>query len=563
MRLTADVIIHARASINPCDERELDLRGYKIPMVENLGVTQDQFDAMDFSDNEIKKLENFPRYKRLSSLLFCNNHISKISEELGTSLPNLSCLILTNNKLSTLAELKGLGTCTNLKMLSLLHNEVVNKQYYRLYVINLVPSLKQLDFQKVTVKERESAARLAKSQAGQTMMQDVAKQAEKAKTFTPGAPAAEEQKLTDEHRAIYADRIAKATTVEEIEMLSKKIQAGIIPSANYKQGGGGAGGDSGGVPVANGAAAAATTVEAAASSAIPAAAAAVATVETVASSATPAAAVAVAPVESAVSSAIPAAAAAVTPVETAASSPTPAAVAAATKSTAGGDADASAPSVEMETETTPPAAVPAASAAATASSRDVEDEAVARVGMGEAAVVGGGGGAGVGEDDVGNGDAPQQRAPSAVGEGSETVEEPISAAEGDGGDDTHMVVDEGEEEMVVDDPGDDAHMVVEEGAEEMVVDEEDEEGREEKEGEAEAPAGEAAAAAAAAAGTTEEGARDMEQEQEAEGGDPKLSEADIKSYKVAELKKALVERGLPTGGLKADLAARLMESEGY
>lgn len=61
-------------------------------------MTQDQFDAMDFSDNEIKKLENFPRYKRLSSLLFCNNHISKISEELGACLPNLSCLILTNNK---------------------------------------------------------------------------------------------------------------------------------------------------------------------------------------------------------------------------------------------------------------------------------------------------------------------------------------------------------------------------------------------------------------------------------------------------------------------------------
>ncbi|CAN0252354.1 unnamed protein product, partial [Ectocarpus sp. 12 AP-2014] len=247
MRLTADIIMHARASINPCDERELDLRGYKIPMIENLGVTQDQFDAMDFSDNEIKKLDNFPRYKRLSSLLLCNNHVSKISEDLGTALPNLSCLILTNNKLSTLAELKGLGTCTKLTMLSLLHNEVVNKQYYRLYMINLIPSLKQLDFQKVTMKERESAARLARSQAGQAMIQDVAQQAEKAKTFTPGAPAAEEQKLTDEHRAIYADRIAKATTVEEIEMLSKKIQAGIIPSANYKQGGGS--------PAANGAAA--------------------------------------------------------------------------------------------------------------------------------------------------------------------------------------------------------------------------------------------------------------------------------------------------------------------
>ncbi|CAN0224714.1 unnamed protein product, partial [Laminaria digitata] len=214
------VLQHARASINPCDERELDLRGYKIPMIENLGVTQDQFDAMDFSDNEIKKLDNFPRYKRLSSLLLCNNHVSRIALDLGAQLPSLSCLILTNNKLSTLGDLKGLSSCTKLTMLSLLHNEVVNKQYYRLYTINLVPSLKQLDFQKVTVKasfgEREAAGRLARSQAGQTMMQDVAKQAEKAKTFTPGAPAAAEQKLTDEHRAIYAERIAKATTVEEV-----------------------------------------------------------------------------------------------------------------------------------------------------------------------------------------------------------------------------------------------------------------------------------------------------------------------------------------------------------
>lgn len=48
------------------------------------------------------------------------------------------------------------------------------------------------------------------------MIKDVAQEAEKAKTFTPGAPASEERKLTDEHRAIYADRIAKATTVEEV-----------------------------------------------------------------------------------------------------------------------------------------------------------------------------------------------------------------------------------------------------------------------------------------------------------------------------------------------------------
>ena len=63
-------------------------------------VTQDQFDAIDFSDNEIKKLDNFPRYKRLSSLLLCNNHVSRIALDLGAQLPSLSCLILTNNKVT-------------------------------------------------------------------------------------------------------------------------------------------------------------------------------------------------------------------------------------------------------------------------------------------------------------------------------------------------------------------------------------------------------------------------------------------------------------------------------
>ena len=38
IRPYSNVVQHARASINPCDERELDLRGYKIPMIENLGV---------------------------------------------------------------------------------------------------------------------------------------------------------------------------------------------------------------------------------------------------------------------------------------------------------------------------------------------------------------------------------------------------------------------------------------------------------------------------------------------------------------------------------------------
>eukprot|EP00961_Rhodomonas_salina_P183850 2481876-Rhodomonas_salina.1 len=55
-------------------EREIKLRAYKIPAIENLGATQDQFDTIDLSDNEIRKLEVRPHTLSIS-LIFpaCDN----------------------------------------------------------------------------------------------------------------------------------------------------------------------------------------------------------------------------------------------------------------------------------------------------------------------------------------------------------------------------------------------------------------------------------------------------------------------------------------------------------
>lgn len=44
-------------------------------MIENLGATLDQFDTIDFSDNDIRKLDGFPFLKRLSTLLLNHNAI--------------------------------------------------------------------------------------------------------------------------------------------------------------------------------------------------------------------------------------------------------------------------------------------------------------------------------------------------------------------------------------------------------------------------------------------------------------------------------------------------------
>lgn len=58
-----------------CGFFPLHLTGYKIPVIENLGATLDQFDAIDFSDNEIRKLDGFPLLRRLKTLLVNNNRI--------------------------------------------------------------------------------------------------------------------------------------------------------------------------------------------------------------------------------------------------------------------------------------------------------------------------------------------------------------------------------------------------------------------------------------------------------------------------------------------------------
>lgn len=49
--------------------------GYKIPQIENLGATLDQFYTIDFSENDLRKLDGFPYLPRLKCLLLNNNRI--------------------------------------------------------------------------------------------------------------------------------------------------------------------------------------------------------------------------------------------------------------------------------------------------------------------------------------------------------------------------------------------------------------------------------------------------------------------------------------------------------
>lgn len=160
MRLNAEVLRDASSYINPLKERELDLRAHNIPSIENLGVTKDQNDAIDFTENDIRILGNIPSFPRLRSLFMARNRIESISGEIGSAVPNLETLILTSNRLEKLEDLTPLASLRRLVHLSLLENPVAQMEYYREWVIWRCPSVRILDFQRVRQAERRRAMEL-------------------------------------------------------------------------------------------------------------------------------------------------------------------------------------------------------------------------------------------------------------------------------------------------------------------------------------------------------------------------------------------------------------------
>ncbi|XP_018620530.1 U2 small nuclear ribonucleoprotein A' [Scleropages formosus] len=236
VKLSAELIEQAAQYTNPVRDRELDLRGYKIPVLENLGATLDQFDTIDFSENEIRKLDGFPLLKRLKTVLMNNNRICRIGEGLEHCVPNLKELVLTNNNIQELGDLDPLASIKTLTLLSLLRNPVTNKKHYRLYVINKIPQLRVLDFQKVKLKERQEAEKMFKGKRGAQLAKDIAK---RSKTFTPGATLQMEKRKAGPSQAdveAIKNAIASATSLAEVERLKGLLQSGQIPGRDMRQG---------------------------------------------------------------------------------------------------------------------------------------------------------------------------------------------------------------------------------------------------------------------------------------------------------------------------------------
>ncbi|KAL8680761.1 MAG: hypothetical protein Q9224_000975 [Gallowayella concinna] len=247
MRLTAELIQNSLSYLNPLKERELDLRGHKIPTIENLGVAKDQ-DAIDFTDNDITAISNFPLSPRLHTLLLARNRVNSIQATLANSIPNLITLVLTSNNVAELADLDPLRNFPRLTHLTLLENPVTRREHYRYWVIWRCPTIRFLDYQKVKDVERKKANELfgtvKEPSALASKIMGI-----KSRTFDiPGASALASNgvqssdknyrvQLTEKEKKRVEALIRNAKSLQEITRLEKELNEGRIPGGGSDEDG--------------------------------------------------------------------------------------------------------------------------------------------------------------------------------------------------------------------------------------------------------------------------------------------------------------------------------------
>jgi len=246
--MSPELLLSSHSYLNPLSDRELDLRGYQIPAIENLGVTKDSLDSIDLTDNAIRSLINFPKMTRLKHLYLSNNPLTFISPKLPQALPNLNSLVLSHCNLSNFNQLfLILKQFNRLEFLVLTGNPVCKMKLYRDWCIYNCPKVRILDFRRVKDKDRKTATELfydPVSKSGTAIAQALsiaeATEGEPSEDSTMISSTRSTQKvepgqsgrtLTAEERERIKRSIEEATSVEEVRRLKRMLEQGFIPRA--------------------------------------------------------------------------------------------------------------------------------------------------------------------------------------------------------------------------------------------------------------------------------------------------------------------------------------------
>lgn len=219
MRLTYNAINNAPTVINPEGKLVLQMRGMDIAFVENLSCTQDRFEVIDFTNNLLVELANIPEgFRNLEVLLLANNSISRVE-----GIPNdnsIRSITMAHNNLSSIEHIwRNFGSLENLILEG---NPVTEREHYREFMAWLLPSLRALDYARITDAERKKGEEIFGTDRDDWN--------EHAMVFA-GKGEKEEIKvkenkvnLGDEERKELMERLQNASSMDEITSIEERLK---------------------------------------------------------------------------------------------------------------------------------------------------------------------------------------------------------------------------------------------------------------------------------------------------------------------------------------------------
>ncbi|KAK8212130.1 U2 small nuclear ribonucleoprotein A [Phyllosticta capitalensis] len=233
MRLSAELIGNALSYINPLGERELLLRGHQITVIENMGTISKDVECIDFVDNRITTLGNFPKLPRVCTLLIGKNRLQQIQPTIAEQLPSLMNLMVTDNKIKELADLDPLGKLQKLNSVHLMGNPVTSNENYRLWIIWRCKNLRYLDCSHVSQAERQKAVELfgTEEEPTELAMKIMSKRSatiDMSHGIERTSNGAGVSKLTGEEREKIKELLKNAKTLDEVARLQQMMESGKI-----------------------------------------------------------------------------------------------------------------------------------------------------------------------------------------------------------------------------------------------------------------------------------------------------------------------------------------------
>ncbi|ESW97261.1 hypothetical protein KL918_000868 [Ogataea parapolymorpha] len=230
MRLTPLLIQEAPCFRNPAGDYVLSLRGLQITFIESFNEYDDVNEALDLTDNEIRTLSFNTRLRKLKTLLLARNRIVDIDANIAALLPHLNTLSLVENNISHIPNLLPLRHCRNLENLYLTGNPVTSSEYYKEFVVWLVPGLTVLDFERVKPRLKKAAEELLGTFDRPTKLAlKLLNNKELEPLKEPISTETQQSiRLTEEERSKLEADLINATSLDEIDRIELALKRGYI-----------------------------------------------------------------------------------------------------------------------------------------------------------------------------------------------------------------------------------------------------------------------------------------------------------------------------------------------